>query len=54
MKFEPKHSGKWVAVKNSKVIASSKTLKEVSKATANRKDQSSLRFTLIPKGLIAG
>lgn len=54
MKIEKKYAGKWVAIKNSKVIESGKTLTTLTKKVENRKDQKSLRFTLIPNGLMAG
>lgn len=54
MKFEQKYNGKWVAIKNSKVVESDKTLTKLTKKVETRKDNGSLRFTLIPNGLIAG
>lgn len=54
MKFEKKHLGKWVAIKNSKVVESDSTLTKLSKKTCKRKDHKNLRFTLIPKNLMAG
>lgn len=54
MKFEKKYAGKWVAVKNSKIIESDKTLTKLTKKVETRKDSNKLRFTLIPSGLIAG
>lgn len=54
MKIEKKFLGKWVAIKNDKVIESDKTLTKLSKKVENRKDQKSLYFTLIPNGFIAG
>ena len=54
MKFEKKYAGKWIALKDTKVIASDKTLKKLTKKIEDRKDQKSLRFTLIPNGFIAG
>ena len=52
MKFALKYAGKWVAVKNEQVVASDVTLKKLTKKVA--KKEKNLRFTLIPKGLIAG
>ena len=54
MKIEKKYAGKWIALKNDKVIASESTLTKLTKKTEKRKDQGALRFTLIPNGLIAG
>lgn len=51
MKFEAKHLGKWVAIKNEKVVASGTSLKKLTKKVETQKN---VRFTLIPKGLIAG
>ncbi|MFA5854742.1 MAG: DUF5678 domain-containing protein [Candidatus Gracilibacteria bacterium] len=50
MKIDKKYLGKWIAVKNDKVIASDKSLRKLTKSTADN----AVRFTLIPKGLIAG
>lgn len=54
MKVEKKYAGKWVAIKNSKIIASDDTLTKLSKRVESRNDQKNLRFTLIPNGFIAG
>lgn len=50
MKFEKKHAGKWVAVKGGRVVASSSSLRALQKKTSG----GSVRFTLVPKGFIAG
>lgn len=54
MKIEKKFAGKWVAIKNSKIVESDKTLTKLTKKTEERKDYKSLHFTLIPNGFIAG
>jgi hypothetical protein len=54
MKFEAKYSGKWVATKNNKVIASGKSLNKLVKKVEKKKDSEKYRYTLVPKGLIAG
>jgi len=54
MKIEKKYAGKWIAIKNSKVIDSEKTLTKLTKKVEKRIDKKSLRFTLVPNGLIAG
>ncbi len=54
MKIEKKYAGKWVAIKNSKVVDSGKTLTKLTKKVENRSDKKSLRYALVPSGLIAG
>lgn len=54
MKIEKKYAGKWIAIKNSRVIVSEKTLTKLTKKVEKRRDKNSLRFTLVPNGLIAG
>lgn len=54
MKIEKKFAGKWVAIKNDKVVESDKTLTKLTKKVQSRRDQNSLHFTLIPGGFIAG
>ncbi|MBD3331072.1 hypothetical protein GF354_06150 [Candidatus Peregrinibacteria bacterium] len=54
MKIEKKFAGKWVAIKNEKVVESDNTLTRLSKKTETRKDKKSLYFMLVPNGLIAG
>lgn len=53
MKFERKHAGKWVAIKNEKVVASDLTLTKLTKKIGEKKSKN-YRFTLVPKGFIAG
>lgn len=53
MKFDKKYTGKWVAVKNDKVVASDLTLTKLSKKLGTKNSQE-YRITLIPKGLISG
>lgn len=53
MKFEHKYLGKWVAVKNEKVIASDKTLTKLTKKMGEQEGHG-IRFTRLPKGFIAG
>jgi hypothetical protein len=53
MKFDKRHLGKWVATKGQKVIASEKCLKKVM-SEAKKKDKSeNIRYTLMPKSLLA-
>lgn len=54
MKIDKKFAGKWVAIKNDKVVESETTLTKLTRKTEVRKDQKSLYFTLIPDGFIAG
>ena len=54
MKVEAKYGGKWIAIKNEKIISSESTLNKLMNAVKNRKDAKDLAYTLIPKGLIAG
>lgn len=54
MKIEKKYAGKWVAIKSEKVVASDVTLTKLTKKVETRKDSPALRYTLIPKGFIAG
>lgn len=54
MKIDKKYSGKWIAIKNNKVIESGTTLTKLNKKVEKRIDKGTLRFTLVPNGLIAG
>ena len=54
MLFEKKHSGKWVATKGKKVVDSSKSIKSLIRKVSKRKDQSEVRYSLVPKGCVAG
>ena len=54
MHYKQQHAGKWVAVKKDKVIAMSKDFAPLQKKIAIRKDAASIRFSLVPKGMITG
>ena len=54
MKIDKKYAGKWVAVKSNKVVESGKTLTRLTKKVNTRTDKKSLRFALIPNGIMAG
>ena len=54
MHYKQQHAGKWVAVKQNKVIATSKEFAPLQKKIASRKDAASIRFSLVPKGMITG
>lgn len=53
MKFEKKHLGKWVATKGHKVIASKKSLKKLITEVKKKDKSENIRYTLVPKGLLA-
>lgn len=54
MKFEKKHSGQWVATKGQKVVASEKSLNKVMTEVKKKDKSDNIRYTLVPKGLLAG
>lgn len=54
MKIEKQYLGKWIAIKNNKVVESDKTLTKLNTKVSKRKDQGSLYFTLVPRGFLAG
>ena len=54
MRYTRQHAGKWVAVKDQKVIASGKEFAQLREKVAARKDAASIRFSLVPKGMITG
>ncbi len=54
MKYDVKHAGKWVAVKSSKIIASSKDFAPLYKKVSSRKDAARIKYSLVPKGKITG
>ena len=54
MRYKQQHAGKWVAVKNDKIIATSSKFAPLKKKMADRKDAASVRFALVPKGMITG
>ncbi|MDP3975383.1 MAG: DUF5678 domain-containing protein [bacterium] len=54
MKFTGEHAGKWVATKGEKVLAMGGALTAVMKKVEERRDKSSIKYDLIPKGYIAG
>ena len=54
MKYKQQHAGKWVAVKKDTVIATSKDFAPLQKKISVRKDAKSIRFSLVPKGMITG
>ncbi len=52
LKIEKKYCGKWVAVKSSKIVESSKTFDGLTRKVEARKDRKYLHFASIPNGLI--
>lgn len=54
MKFQAKHLGKWVAAKNDKIIADASSLNKLIQKVQKTEDPGKLKFSLVPKGFIAG
>jgi len=54
MKFKKEHAGKWVASKNGKVVETSKKLKPLMNTISKRPDKNSIKYDLVPRGLITG
>ena len=54
MHFDVEHAGKWVAMKKQKVVDSGKSLKVLMKKVNKREDKSTIRYSLVPKGCMAG
>lgn len=54
MKFEAKHQGKWVAAKDDKIIADAVSLTKLVQKVQKMGDPGNLKFSLVPKGFIAG
>jgi len=54
MKFQSKHRGKWVAAKGEKIIADAKSFTKLMQKVQKTEDPSKLKFSLVPKGFIAG
>lgn len=54
MEFGKNYSGQWVATKGEKIIVSGKNLRSLMGRVKKRKDRDSLRYSLVPKGCIAG
>lgn len=53
MKFQARHQGKWIAAKNNKIIANANTLNKLMQKV-QKEDHKDLKFSLVPKGYIAG
>lgn len=53
MKFQVQHQGKWVVAKNDKVIADANSLNKLMRKV-QKEDPKNLKFSLVPKGYIAG
>jgi len=54
MKFALKHQGKWVAAKDDKIIADATSLTKLVQKVQRTEDPKNLKFSLVPKGFIAG
>ena len=54
MKFQPRHQGKWVAAKDDKIIADADSLNKLMKKVQKTEDPKNLKFSLVPRGYIAG
>lgn len=54
MKYTKQQAGKWVAVKENKVIATGKDFAPLQRKIVKRKDSADVRFSLVPKGMITG
>lgn len=54
MEFSKKHAGKWVAVKNQKVIAMNVSFAELRKQLKKMPKKANISFDLVPNGHIAG
>ena len=54
MKYSKQHAGKWVAVKNDKVIAMSAEFGPLRKKVNARRDRKQIQFSHVPRGYIAG
>lgn len=54
MLVEAKYCGKWIAIKNEKVIGVDKTLKKLMKKISFKEKDRTIAFTPVPKGYITG
>ena len=54
MKISNQYAGKWIASRQEKIVASSKSLKALMSKLKTKKDHGKVIYTLVPKGLIAG
>ena len=54
MEFQKEHAGKWVAIKGKKVVDMGSSLRALTKRAEKRSDKSNIRYSLVPKGCIAG
>lgn len=54
MIFSRKNAGKWVASKDSKVIAASVSLKGLWKKMGKRPDKDAIRYDKVPSGSFVG
>lgn len=54
MKFQAKHQGKWVAAKDDRIIADASSLNKLMQKVQKTEDPKDLKFSLVPRGYIAG
>lgn len=54
MKYQVQHRGKWVAVYREQIIAAADTLKTLQEKINIDIKNDELKFTLVPKGFVAG
>ena len=54
MRFKAKHQGKWVAAKGDRIIGDANSLTKLMKKMQKTEDPKNLKFSLVPKGYIAG
>jgi hypothetical protein len=54
MTFEAKHQGKWIAAKNDKIIADASSLNKLMRKVQSTENPGNLKFSLVPKGFMAG
>lgn len=54
MKFQAKYQGKWVAAKNNIIIADADSLNKLMEKVQKTDNPKRLKFSLVPKGYIAG
>lgn len=54
MKFKTKHQGKWIAAKDEKIIADATSLNSLIQKVQKIENPKNLKFSLVPKGFIAG
>jgi len=54
MKFKAKYQGKWIAAKDDKIISNAGSLNQLRKKVGKQENPDNLKYSLVPKGFIAG